>query len=282
MNTYILTLSCPDRSGIVAAVASALSQSGMNITDSHQFGDPDTKQFFMRVAFEPIETQSIAEFEKSFTALAESFAMQWKLYDMSQTPRVLILVSKFDHCLQDLIYRSEIGSLNMQIAGIMSNHETTQKRAAHADIPFFLMAGGKAEKPAHEKMIADFVAREKIDLVILARYMQILSEDLVQMLDGKVINIHHSFLPSFKGAVPYSRAYERGVKMIGATAHFVTAALDEGPIITQGVADIRHDMSVAQLVDVGRDIEKQVLAQAVNYYLQRRILLNGHKTVIFE
>lgn len=283
MVSHILNLSCPDQPGIVAAVAQKLFESGLNIIESHQFGDFASGKFFMRIAVAPATAEARMEtFTQHFEEIAHQFAMNWKIYDASTPPRVLLMVSKFDHCLVDLLYRSEIGSLNMDIVTVASNHETSRKRVEAADIPFVHLAGGKAQKNQHEAQLHKLIEDENIELIILARYMQILSAEFTAQYKGRIINIHHSFLPSFKGAVPYSRAFERGVKMIGATAHFVTGDLDEGPIIAQGVADIRHDMSVNDLIDVGRGIEQRVLARAIRLYTQRRILENDLKTVIFE
>ncbi len=280
MRHFVLNLSCTDSPGIVAAVAGALYEHKMNISESHQFGDTDTGQFFMRVAFHPHRNprKGVGAFTRAFRKTAETFSMQWTIFDTARRPRVLILVSKFDHCLEDLLYRHKIGSLDMEIAGVISNHDMVKARVKSAKIPFFPVS---ADKTKAEARIAKVAQAKKVDLLILARYMQILSPEFVTKFPARIINIHHSFLPSFKGAVPYSRAYKRGVKMIGATAHFVTSDLDEGPIITQGTADIRHDMHVNDLIDVGRDVEKRVLAQAVRLYLDHRILLNGDKTVIF-
>jgi formyltetrahydrofolate deformylase len=282
--SYILNLSCPDQPGIVAAVAQNLFQSGFNIVESHQFGDPDSGQFFMRVALAPAgDAAALREFEDNFAqSIAPQFGMHWRLFHKARSPRTVILVSKFDHCLVDLLYRSEIGSLDMDIVAVVSNHELARKRVEAAGIPFHSVQGGRDNRETDEAEIARLIDAENIELIVLARYMQILSAPFAERYTGRIINIHHSFLPSFKGAVPYSRAFERGVKMIGATAHFVTGDLDEGPIITQGVADIRHDMGVEDLIDVGRDVERRTLARAIRLYTQRRVLLNGIKTVVFE
>lgn len=284
ITSHILNLSCPDQPGIVAAVAKSLYQAGLNIVESHQFGDPVSGEFFMRVALTPVEGQGdVTAFEAAFAqSVAPQFNMKWRLFNKAHPPRTIILVSKFDHCLVDLLYRSEIGSLDMDVVAIVSNHDVSRKRVENANIPFHRVQGGKDNRAQDEAVIADLIAKENIELIVLARYMQILSPNFTENYAGRIINIHHSFLPSFKGAVPYSRAFERGVKMIGATAHFVTGDLDEGPIITQGVADIRHDMGVEDLIDVGRDVERRTLARAIRLYTQRRILLNGIKTVVFE
>ncbi len=281
--SYVLTLSCPDQAGIVAKVAQALFAAHMNIVESHQFGDPDSGRFFMRVKFTPTAAEHELEpFTDAFADIARDYAMDWQVYDRSHRPRVLILVSKFDHCLVDLLYRQEIGSLEMDIVGVGSNHPDARGRVEAAGIPFFHWPSAEMSKQEIEAQIQNCISEHEVELTILARYMQILSPEFVAQYPARIINIHHSFLPSFKGAVPYSRAFERGVKMIGATAHFVTGDLDEGPIISQGIANSRHDMSVEDLIDVGRDVERRTLAHAVRLYTQRRILLNGMKTVIFE
>ena len=284
--SYILNLSCPDQSGIVATVSTFLFEAGMNINASNQFGDHDTKRFFMRIDFTAGGASSetdVATLRISFGGIATRFNMQWHIYDQVERVRALIMVSRFDHCLVDLMYRTERDSMAMDIVGVGSNHEAVRDRVVSAGLAWNYWGATKngADKLAFEKKMAQFVADESVELIILARYMQILSADFVSAHAERIINIHHSFLPSFKGAMPYSRAHKEGVKMIGATAHFVTANLDEGPIITQGVSDIRHDMNVDALVNVGRDIERQVLAEAVRLYTERRILLNNNKTVIF-
>lgn len=278
---FVLTLSCPDRLGIVAAVSQCLATSAMNIVESHQFGDRDTGRFFMRVSFLPQGNDGLDAFDARFSEVAKNFDMAWQTHELAAHPRVLIMVSAFDHCLVDLIYRTRTGSLKMNVVGVVSNHETGRAASEAAGLPYHHRPQDEATRAENEAWIADFVARENIELIILARYMQILSSDLVAGLEGRIINIHHSFLPSFKGAVPYRRAHERGVKIIGATTHFVTGDLDEGPIITQGVTDIRHDMGVEDLVDMGRDVERRTLARAIRLYIERRIILNGNKTVIF-
>lgn len=281
--SYVLTLSCPDQAGIVATVAQSLHHCGMNILESHQFGDPDSGRFFMRVHFAAVQADVSADgFSGEFEAIAQAYKMDWQVYDMAHKPRVLIMVSKFDHCLVDLLYRNEIGSLNMDIIGVGSNHGDARARVEAAGLPFFLWPSERLSKDEIEAEISATIKKQAVELVILARYMQILSPAFVADYPAQIINIHHSFLPSFKGAVPYSRAFERGVKMIGATAHFVTGDLDEGPIISQGVANSRHDMHVGDLIDVGRDVERRTLAHAVRLFTQRRILVNGIKTVIFE
>jgi len=283
MSEFILNLSCPDRPGIVAAVSSLLFTLEFNIRESHQFGDIETKRFFMRVSIEsgkPDNSQS--QLESEFNTIAKQFDMTWRVHDKADKPRVLLMVSRFDHCLVDLLYRSEIGSLNMTIVGVVSNHEDARERVEAAHVPFHYWPVTPETKLENETKLKNLITSENVELIVLARYMQVLSPEFTSQYPDHIINIHHSFLPSFKGAVPYSRAFERGVKIIGATAHFVTSDLDEGPIITQGVADIRHDMSVNDLIDVGRDVERRTLAQAIKLYTQRRVLRNGLKTVIFQ
>ena len=282
MSKFVLTLSCPDALGIVAAVSQALANAQMNIEESHQYGDPDSGQFFMRVGIGAQSTDSKQVFESAFETVASKFNMQWHLYDASVKPRTLILVSKFDHCMVDLIYRCQRASLHMDIAAVASNHEIGRDWSENAGIAYHYWPGGKEAKAENEAKLKALIEAENIELIILARYMQILSPDLTAAYSGQIINIHHSFLPSFKGAEPYSRAHARGVKMIGATAHFVTADLDEGPIISQGIEAIRHDMNVEEVIDVGRDVDRRTLATAVRLYTERRVLLNGLKTVVFD
>lgn len=277
---YTLTLSCPDRPGIVAAVASHLSENGFNIVDAQQFDDPETKRFFMRVVFGPFEDgAALAGFDR----VAERFGMEWRLRSADDRPRVLILVSKFDHCLVDLIYRTRIGELDMNIVGIVANHpRETYALVDLGAIAFHHLPVRKETKLEQETQLAELVNQTRADLVVLARYMQVLSDGLVAKLPGKCINIHHSFLPGFKGAKPYHQAHARGVKLIGATAHFVTSDLDEGPIIEQDVERITHRDTPEDLVRKGRDIERRVLAAAVRAFIENRVLLNAHKTVLFR
>ena len=279
MNRFILTLSCPDKPGIVAAVTGMMALHNLNIVESQQYGDSESGRFFMRIGFEgDMALQTCCDL---MADIAAPFDMQWRVRDAAHQPRVLILLSKFDHCLVDLIYRQQVGSLNMKIAAIASNHEVGRKWAQSAEMPYHLL-GGKDHKGENEAFLEQLMADEEIDLVVLARYMQILTPEFVARHEGRIINIHHSFLPSFKGAEPYSQAHRRGVKIIGATAHFVTADLDEGPIIAQGVEAVRHDMSVASFVDVGRDTERRTLARGVKLFTEGRVFLNGDKTVVFD
>jgi formyltetrahydrofolate deformylase len=277
---YTLTLSCADRPGIVAAVASHLSENGFNIVDAQQFDDPETGRFFMRVVFAPFEDgAALAGFDR----VAERFAMEWRLRGADERPRVLILVSKFDHCLVDLVYRTRIGELDMDIVGVVANHpRETYSLVDLGATPFHHLPVTKETKLEQETRLAELVSETRADLVVLARYMQVLSDGLVAKLPGKCINIHHSFLPGFKGAKPYHQAHERGVKLIGATAHFVTSELDEGPIIEQDVERIAHRDMPDDLVRKGRDIERRVLAAAVRFFVENRVLLNGRKTVVFR
>jgi len=279
---YILTLSCPDTLGIVHAVAAFLHGEDCNIVDSAQFGDPDTQRFFMRVHFAAHNGGTLPKLMKAFAAVAETFAMDWQMHDAGEKPRVIILVSKFDHCLHDLLYRYSIGELHCEVTSVISNHRDAYRLVAGYDIPFHHLPVTKTLKAAQEKKIQKLIVEEKADLVVLARYMQILSEKMCKALEGHAINIHHSFLPSFKGATPYSQAHARGVKLIGATAHFVTEHLDEGPIIEQDVTPVNHKFTSAEMVAAGRDVERMVLARAVKLFLERRVLMNGNKTVVFR
>lgn len=279
---YVLTLSSEDRPGLVAAVAGALSTGGGNIIEAQQFDERATCQFFMRVVFE-MASSLLRSFEDRFVVLAGQQGFTWSLRPVAQRKKVLLLVSKFDHCLGDLLYRHRIGELPMDVVGIVSNHPREALNVSlmepHA---FHHLPVTKDTKPQQEAQIKTLVESTKADLVVLARYMQILSDDLAAFLSGRCINIHHSFLPGFKGAKPYHQAYERGVKMIGATAHYVTADLDEGPIIAQDVEQISHADTPDDLVRKGRDIERRVLGRAVTYHLQDRVLLSGGRTIVFQ
>jgi formyltetrahydrofolate deformylase len=282
MQRFILTLSGPDRMGIVAAVTSFLLEHECNIVESAQFGDPATLQFFMRVSFDSSRVMTAGHLHEAFAKIGDRFALQWAVYDTAVKPRLLIMVSKFGHCLNDLLYRHRIGALAVEIPAIVSNHRDFYKLAAQSDIPFHYLPVTAQNKQKQEEQLLDIFRQERCDLVVLARYMQILSPDVCGQLAGRAINIHHSFLPSFQGAKPYSQAHDRGVKLIGATAHYVTADLDEGPIIEQDVARVDHSMSVEACAGVGRDVECAVLARAVQWHVEHRILLNGHRTVIFR
>jgi formyltetrahydrofolate deformylase len=285
---YVLTIASPDRPGIVAAVTTFLFEKGGNILEAQQFDDLQSNRFFMRVVFAaegtaPADTAAYAErFRESFAPTAERFGMDWALRDRLEKRRVMILVSKFDHCMVDLLYRWQNGELPMEITAIVANH--SRETYAHVDfsgLRFHHLPVTRQTKMEQEAELWDLVRETKTDLVVLARYMQVLSDGLVAKLNGRCINIHHSFLPGFKGAKPYHQAYERGVKLIGATAHYVTSDLDEGPIIEQDVERISHGDTPEDLVRKGRDIERRVLARAVRYHLDGRVILNGGKTVVF-
>ena len=279
---YILTLSCPDRIGIVYRVTGLLYELGGNILDAQQFGDDETQQFFLRVHFSLPANTGDGVLQEAIAALGAEYAMDWKLHDAHQRARLLVLVSKHGHCLNDLLFRAHSRQLPVDIAGIVSNHEDFAALAHSYGVPFHHLPVTAATKAAQEQQIIDLVESERIDLVVLARYMQILSPPLCDALAGRAINIHHSFLPSFKGAKPYHQAHQRGVKIIGATAHYVTRDLDEGPIIEQDIARVDHAMTPKELVRVGSDTESQVLARAVRRHVEHRILLNGHRTVVFR
>jgi formyltetrahydrofolate deformylase len=277
----ILTLSCPDRTGIVARVSGFLFERGANILDAQQYDDAETGRFFMRVVFDAGCRDAIS-LSRDFSELAAEFAMAWRMSDRKARLRVMILASQTDHCLADLIWRWRQGELPMDIAAVVSNHPaTTFPHTDLKDVAFHHLPVTADTKPAQEAQIWRLVEETRTDLVVLARYMQVLSSDLAAKLEGRCINIHHSFLPGFKGARPYHQAHERGVKVIGATAHFVTADLDEGPIIEQDVERISHRDTPAALIRKGRDIERRVLARAVRWVLEDRVLLNGRKTVVF-
>ena len=281
--SYILTVSCPDRVGIVAAVAGALAESGLFITDSHHFGDPGTRNFFMRTAFEAANPDfNQSAFTKVFEPIAARFGMRWAMHDCALRPSALILVSKSEHCLNDLLYRHRTGALPVHIPAIVSNHMNLAPLAEWHKIPFLHVPAGKTGKLEAEARLRDIIAQTKADFVVLARYMQILSQEICAELEGKAINIHHSFLPSFKGAQPYQQAHKRGVKLIGATAHFVTPDLDEGPIIEQMVERIDHSYTAEAMAAAGRDMESLVLARAVRWLAEQRVFLNGNKTVVFR
>ena len=278
----ILTLSCANRPGIVAKVSTALFAGGFNILDAQQFDDVETGDFFMRVVFNPAGSADLEGFRGQFAPIAEAFAMTWSLRAESAKKRVALLVSRFDHCLVDLLYRWRSGELPMEIVGVLANYpRETYPSIAFGDIPFHHVPITKETKLEQEAQVWSLLRAAKADVVVLARYMQVLSDGLTAKLRGRCINIHHSFLPGFKGAKPYHQAHARGVKLIGATAHFVTSDLDEGPIIEQDVERISHRDTPEDLVRKGRDIERRVLARALSHVLEDRVLLNGTKTVVF-
>lgn len=280
---YILRCQSPDAIGILARVTGFLAERRLSIVESHDFADPDTSTFFIRIAFNGLANEGALEnFKADFEAAAHDFAMEWSVRAAGDKPKATILVSKGDHCLNDLLYRHRRGKLGVDIQAIASNHENLRWLAERHDISFMHIPVTKDTKPEAEAQLLKLVQSTRSELVVLARYMQILSDDLTRMLSGRCINIHHSFLPSFKGAKPYHQAHARGVKLIGATAHFVTADLDEGPIIAQDVIPIDHRKSANQLAEIGRDIEARVLSRAVTAYGEGRIFLNGHRTIVFD
>ncbi|MCQ6553832.1 formyltetrahydrofolate deformylase [Streptomyces sp. C10-9-1] len=278
---YVLTLSCPDKKGIVHAVSSYLFITGCNIEDSQQFGDRDTGLFFMRVHFTAEAPVTLDKLRASFAAVGDSFAMEWEIHDAAERMRVVLMVSKFGHCLNDLLFRARTGVLPVDIVAVVSNHTDFADLVHSYGVPFHHIPVTRDTKAEAEARLLELVRAEGVELVVLARYMQVLSDDLCKELSGRIINIHHSFLPSFKGAKPYHQAHARGVKLIGATAHYVTADLDEGPIIEQEVQRVGHQVTPEQLVATGRDVECQALARAVTWHAEHRILLDGRRTVVF-
>ena len=278
--SYVLTLACQDRPGLVFAVSSWLMDMGGNILDSQQFDDRMGHNFFMRVHFEVADVE-LTELRSSFTQVATAHGMDWQMFSAVAPYRTLVLVSKFGHCLNDLLFRQSTSSLNIVIPAVVSNHRDFERLAATYDVPFYYVPVTPDTKEQAEARLLELVDELDIDLVVLARYMQVLSDETCKKLEGKVINIHHSFLPSFKGAKPYHQAHERGVKLIGATAHYVTADLDEGPIIEQDVTRVNHRMTPNEMVQAGRDVEAQVLSRAVRWHTEQRALLDGSRVVIF-
>jgi len=281
MKSYVLTVSCKSTRGIVAAITGYLAEEGCYITDSSQFDDLETGLFFMRLTFISQEGATLDKLTAGFEAVKTRFGMVADIRDSEQRMKVLLMVSRFGHCLNDLLYRWKIGALPIDIVGVISNHFDYQKVVVNHDIPFHHIPVTKANKAQAEARIMDVVEQTGTELIVLARYMQILSDQMCQKMSGRIINIHHSFLPSFKGANPYKQAYERGVKLIGATAHYVTADLDEGPIIEQDIARITHAQSAEDYVSIGRDVESQVLARAVHAHIHHRTFINGNRTVVF-
>lgn len=276
-----LTVSCGSTRGIVAAVAGYLAEQGCNITASSQFDDPQTSQFFMRMSFSSETGASLEALRDGFAETAKGFGMNYEFHDETRKMRVVIMVSRFGHCLNDLLYRWRIGALPIDIVAVISNHMEYQKVVVNHDIPFHCIKVTRENKPDAEARIMAVVEDTGAELVILARYMQILSDTMCKKMSGRIINIHHSFLPSFKGANPYRQAYERGVKLIGATSHYVTADLDEGPIIEQDAIRVTHGQSAEDYVSLGRDVESQVLARAIHAHANHRVFQNGNKTVVF-
>ncbi|WP_447981087.1 formyltetrahydrofolate deformylase [Achromobacter kerstersii] len=281
-NDYILTLSCPDRTGIVYRVSGLLFELGCNILDSQQFGDEETGQFFLRVHFDLPAAVAADDLRGRLNTLSADYGMDLKLHDARRKERLLIMVSKQGHCLNDLLFRVHSGHLHAEVAAIVSNHNDYAALAASYGIPFHYLPVTAETKAEQEKQVLKIVEQSNTDLVVLARYMQILSADMCRALNGRAINIHHSFLPSFKGARPYHQAHARGVKIIGATAHYVTSDLDEGPIIDQDIERVDHTMTAQDLTQVGSDIESLVLSRAVRSHVEHRILLNRNKTIVFR
>ncbi|BCW05033.1 formyltetrahydrofolate deformylase [Arthrobacter sp. NtRootA1] len=277
---FVVTLSCPDRPGIVHAVAGALLEAGCNIADSQQYGSPSTGNFFMRV--ESTTTSSQDELAAALRPVAESFGMTWQINPVGQKVRTIILCSKDAHCLNDLLFQQRTGTLPIEVPAIVSNHRDLEELARFYGIPFHHIPVTPETKPQAEAELLKLISDHDVELTVLARYMQVLSNELCTELNGKAINIHHSFLPSFKGAKPYHQAHARGVKIIGATAHYVTADLDEGPIIEQEVIRVDHARTAAQFVQMGRDVEGRTLAQAVQWHAEHRVLLDGTRTVVFN
>jgi formyltetrahydrofolate deformylase len=282
--TFSLLLVCPDRKGIVAAVATFLSEHDASIVEAKQFNDQLTKRFYMRAVFTAVGPRfvALAELRSKFATLASAYEMTWQIEDTARRVRVLIAVSKLDHCLQDLLFRWRSGVLPVDIVGVISNHPDLRSLVEWHQIPFHHLPVTADSRPQQEAQILELMSLHQVDLLVLARYMQILSNELCRKLSGRCINIHHSFLPSFKGARPYHQAYARGVKIIGATAHYVTADLDEGPIIEQAVERVGHEHTPERFQEIGRDLEAIVLARAVRWHAERRILLDGQRSVILS
>ena len=287
MTAFVLTLLCPDRPGIVHAVSGLLVQRGGNILESQQFDDLAEDRFFMRVKF-AVEGPAgeghelLESLRAAFTPVAERFSMSWELWGAGAPYRTLVLVSRFNHCLNDLLFRWSKQALQIDVVGVVSNHLDCEALAASYGVPYHHVPVTPGTKAQAEAELLGLVDSLGVDLVVLARYMQVLSDDTCRALEGRMINIHHSFLPSFKGARPYHQAFDRGVKLVGATAHYVTADLDEGPIIEQDVLRVHHGYDAAELASAGRDVESQVLSRAVRWHAESRVLLNGHKTVVFR
>lgn len=281
MNQFALTVSCVSRRGIVAAVTTYLAEKGCNITDSSQYDDSETGEFFMRVSVKSELDVDLASLREGFAAVAEPFDMTYAFHDEAKRMKVIIMVSRFGHCLNDLLYRWKIGALPIDILAVISNHMNYQKVVVNHDIPFHHINVTPANKADAEAAQMRVIEETGAELIVLARYMQVLSDEMCRKMSGRIINIHHSFLPSFKGANPYKQAYERGVKLIGATSHYVTSDLDEGPIIDQDIVRVTHAQSQSDYVSLGRDVESQVLARAIHAHIHRRVFLNGNRTIVF-
>ncbi|MEQ8481786.1 MAG: formyltetrahydrofolate deformylase [Hoeflea sp.] len=281
MTTFVLTVSCASTRGIVAALSGFLADMGCNIVDSSQFDDLETGNFFMRIGFVSEKGATLEALGDGIKPVAEKFGMEIGIFDQSDRMKVMLMVSRFGHCLNDILYRWRIGALPIDIVGVVSNHFDYQKVVVNHDIPFHHIPVTKENKPQAEARIMELAESTGTELVVLARYMQVLSDRMCSQMSGRIINIHHSFLPSFKGANPYKQAYQRGVKLIGATAHYVTEDLDEGPIIEQDVVSVTHAQSPGDYVSLGRDVEARVLARAIHAHIHRRVFINGNRTVVF-
>tara|TARA_B100000886_G_scaffold337250_1_gene297585 strand:+ start:55 stop:918 length:864 start_codon:yes stop_codon:yes gene_type:complete len=281
----ILVINCPDKAGIIAAVSSFLFKKKFNILESSQYKDSKNNQFFMRVCFTNLDNTkiiSLNNLKKEFLNISKKYNMEFSFFDMSKKQKVLVMVSKFGHCLNNILYQWKTGSLNCEIPIIVSNHSDMKEIVKPYDIKYNLLRVNNSNKLEQEKKLYELILKNKIDLVVLARYMQVLSPNFCEILEGKIINIHHSFLPSFKGARPYNQAYLRGVKIIGATAHYVTNKLDEGQIIEQDVARVDHTKTLENFISIGRDIESLVLTRAITWHLEHRIIINENRTVVFN
>ncbi|WP_420406873.1 formyltetrahydrofolate deformylase [Hoeflea sp.] len=281
MTTFVLTVSCASTRGIVAALSGFLADMGCNIVDSSQFDDLETGNFFMRIGFVSEKGATLDSLVDGIKPISEKFGMEIGIYDQADRMKVMLMVSRFGHCLNDILYRWRIGALPIDIVGVVSNHFDYQKVVVNHDIPFHHIPVTKENKPQAEARIMELAESTGTELVVLARYMQVLSDRMCSQMSGRIINIHHSFLPSFKGANPYKQAYQRGVKLIGATAHYVTEDLDEGPIIEQDVVSVTHAQSPGDYVSLGRDVEARVLARAIHAHIHRRVFINGNRTVVF-
>ncbi|WP_283179219.1 formyltetrahydrofolate deformylase [Gemmobacter sp. 24YEA27] len=281
MSKLALRVTCSSTRGIVAAISSFLAGQGCNITDSSQFDDAHTGRFFMRVSFRSEEGKTLKDLREAFAAVARPFDMEAEFFDEEARRKVIVMVSRFGHCLNDLLYRSKIGALPIEIVAVISNHMDYQKVVVNQDIPYYCIRVTKENKPQAEAEQMRVVRETGAELIVLARYMQVLSDEMCREMSGRIINIHHSFLPSFKGANPYKQAFERGVKLIGATSHYVTADLDEGPIIEQDIVRITHAQSGEDYVSLGRDVEASVLSRAIHAHVHGRVFINGEKTVVF-
>ncbi|MBN8847470.1 MULTISPECIES: formyltetrahydrofolate deformylase [unclassified Sphingomonas] len=279
---FVLLVSCVDRKGIVAAVANSIAAQDCNIVHSAQFGDAESGRFFMRVTFAAPTRMTTESFGRGFLPVAAAFGLEWQVHDLAVKQRALVMVSRGGHCLNDLLYRTATGYLPMEVTSVVSNHEVWRRRVEHEGIAYHCLPVTPESKAAQEEKLLALIAEQRVDLIILARYMQVLSDAACRALEGRVINIHHSSLPAFKGARPYHRAWERGVKLVGATAHYVTPDLDEGPIIAQDVSTVDHADTVDDLIAQGQETESRVLTRAVKAHCEHRVMLNGQRTVVFR